>query len=106
MKHTSRFTIARAAGSRLLRIPATSGASLRVNGRAAAQPTAGKYAVLERNWCAGDTIDLTCCSRCVTLPIDDTHPTVVALLRGAVLFTSASIRGKNWRKRCWHCPRR
>lgn len=85
---TSRLTIG--AGGKFalkIRIPAwTSGATLRVNGRAAERATAGQYAVLERQWKTGDTVDLTVLQTLRTLPIDDTHPDVIALLRGAVLY--------------------
>jgi hypothetical protein len=85
---TSRLTI-RAGGKCALkiRIPAwTSGARLRVNGRAAERPTAGQFAVLERHWKPGDTLDITVPQPLRLLPIDESHPEVVALLRGAVLY--------------------
>lgn len=70
-----------------LRIPAwASGATMRVNGRAISPATAGQYAVIERLWKASDTVEATVPQPLRTLPIDDSHPEVVALLRGAVLY--------------------
>lgn len=85
---TSRLTIQTGGKFALkIRIPAwTKGASLRVNGRATGNPIAGQFAVLERQWKAGDTVDITVPQPLRTLPIDDTHPDVVALMRGAVLY--------------------
>ncbi len=87
-ENTSRITI-RAGGkfALKLRIPAwTSGATIRVNGRAAAPANAGQYATLERDWKTGDTVAVTIPQPLRTLPIDESHPDVVALLRGAVLY--------------------
>ena len=84
----SRITI-RAGGKFVLklRIPAwTSGATIRVNGRSAAPAKAGQYAVIERSWKTGDTVDVVVPQPLRTLPIDESHPDVVALLRGAVMY--------------------
>jgi uncharacterized protein len=85
---TSRLTV-RAGGkfALKLRVPAwASGATISVNARVVERATAGSYAVLERNWKTGDTVEITVPQPLRTLPIDDTHSNVVALLRGAVLY--------------------
>lgn len=70
-----------------LRIPAwTRGATVRVNGRTPQPAQPGQYAVIERNWKAGDTVEISIPQPLRTLPIDDSHPDVVALLRGAVMY--------------------
>lgn len=70
-----------------VRIPAwTSGATIRVNGRTADPAKAGQYAVIERNWKERDTVDVVVPQPFRTLPIDDSHPDVVALMRGAILY--------------------
>lgn len=87
-ENTSRLRI-RAGGKFALkvRIPAwTTGATIRVNSRAAEPVKAGQYAILERAWKTGDTVDITIPQPLRTLPIDESHPTVVALLRGAVMY--------------------
>jgi len=85
---TTRLTIR--AGGRFalkIRIPAWSaGATIRVNGRAAEKAHAGDYAVLERRWKSGEEVEVTVPQPLRTLPIDDQHKDVVALLRGAVLY--------------------
>ncbi len=85
---TSRITI-RSGGKFALkvRIPAwTSGATIRVKGQSANPAKAGQYAVIERNWKQGDTVDVMVPQPLRTLPIDESHPDVVALLRGSVLY--------------------
>jgi uncharacterized protein len=88
MEDTSRITIR--SGGRFalkLRIPAwTRGAAIRLNGRAAVSATPGAYAAIERNWKAGDVVDVVVPQPWRTLPIDESHPEVVALLRGAVMY--------------------
>jgi DUF1680 family protein len=70
-----------------VRIPAwTSGATFRVNSRAANPAKAGDYVGIERNWKPGDTVDVVVPQLLRTLPIDESHPDIVALLRGAVLY--------------------
>ncbi len=70
-----------------IRIPAwTNSATILLNGRATLRPTPGQFAVLERQWKAGDTIEVTVPQPLRTLPIDDTHSDVVAVMRGAVLY--------------------
>lgn len=85
---TSRFTIH--AGGKFtlkLRIPAwTTNATISVNGRGVEPAKAGQYAVLERTWKAGDTVQLNVPQPLRTLPIDESHANVVALLRGAVMY--------------------
>jgi hypothetical protein len=85
---TSRLTIKTGGSFALkLRIPAwTQGASVRVNGRAAVTPPPGGYAVIERSWKVGDVVDVTIPQPWRMLPIDESHPDIVALLRGAVLY--------------------
>ncbi|NOT59019.1 MAG: hypothetical protein HOP19_02215 [Acidobacteria bacterium] len=92
---TTRLTI-RAGGKFALkvRIPAWSeGVALRLNGRTIAKARAGDYAVLERNWKSGDTVEVTVPQPLRTLPIDDQHKDVVALLRGAVLYVGLNPSG-------------
>jgi hypothetical protein len=85
---TSRIII-RAGGKFALRvrIPAwTSGATIRVN-RGSVSPTkAGQYAAIERHWKQGDTVDVVVPQPLRTLPIDESRPEVVALLRGPVMY--------------------
>ena len=70
-----------------VRIPAwTTGATIRVNGRAALPAKAGQYAVIERIWKPGDTVEVVVPQPLRTLPIDESHSDVVALLRGAVMY--------------------
>ena len=70
-----------------MRIPAwTTGATIRVNGRAALPAKAGQYAVIERIWKPGDTVEVVVPQPLRTLPIDESHSDVVALLRGAVMY--------------------
>jgi hypothetical protein len=87
-KNTSRITI-RAGGKFALkiRIPAwTNGATIRVNGRATEPVKSGPNATIERTWKTGDTVDFTIPQPLRTLPIDESHPNLVALLRGAVMY--------------------
>lgn len=70
-----------------IRIPAwTDGATIRVNGRPAVPAKAGEFATLERNWKTGDTVDVIIPQPLRTLPIDESHPDVVALMRGAMMY--------------------
>ena len=70
-----------------LRIPAwTHDVSIRLNGRAAGPAKAVQYAAIERNWKAGDTIDVVVPQPLRALPIDESHPDVVALMRGGVMY--------------------
>jgi uncharacterized protein len=70
-----------------VRIPAwTSGATIRVNGQSADPAKAGQYAVIERSWKPGDTVEIVVPQRLRTLPIDESHLNVVALLRGPVMY--------------------
>jgi uncharacterized protein len=85
---TSRITI-RSGGKFALRvrIPAwTSGATIRVNRGSVTQAQAGQYAVIERSWKQGDTVEVVVPQPLRTLPIDASHPEVVALLRGSVMY--------------------
>jgi hypothetical protein len=84
----SRITI-RSGGKFTLkpRIPAWArGATLRVNGGPGSPAKAGQYAVIERSWKPGDTIDVVVPQPLRTLPIDESRPDVVALMRGAVMY--------------------
>ena len=70
-----------------LRIPAwTSGATIRINGRSITPAKAGQYTVIERQWKEGEIVDVVVEQPLRTLPIDESHPDVVALLRGAVMY--------------------
>jgi uncharacterized protein len=85
---TSRITI-RAGGkfALRLRIPAwTNGATVRVNKGSATPAKAGQYAMVERRWKEGDTVDVVTPQPLRALPIDESHPEVVALLRGPVMY--------------------
>ena len=69
-----------------IRIPAwTNGATIRVNGRIGTAAKAGQYAVIDRHWKNGDTVDAVIPQPLRTLPIDESHPNIVALMRGAVM---------------------
>jgi uncharacterized protein len=89
-QNTSRLTIR--AGGRFalkIRIPAWSdGASIKLNRGVAQRVTAGQFAVIERNWKSSDTVDITIPQPLRTLPIDDQHKDVVALMRGAVMYVA------------------
>ncbi|HKX29918.1 MAG TPA: beta-L-arabinofuranosidase domain-containing protein, partial [Blastocatellia bacterium] len=85
---TSRLTV-RAGGKFTLqvRIPAwADGARVRVNGRSVVPATAGRYAAIDRHWRAGDTVEMVVPQPLRTVPIEASHPEVVALLRGAVMY--------------------
>ncbi len=70
-----------------IRIPAWSiGATVSVNGRGVNRAQAGQYAILERNWKEGDTVDFVVPQPLRTLPIDESHSDIVAVLRGAVMY--------------------
>ncbi len=74
-----------------LRIPAwlTRAATITINGMpstAPAQP--GTFAALRRTWRPGDRIDLTFPQSFRTEPIDEQHPTTVALMRGPVQYVA------------------
>jgi uncharacterized protein len=74
-----------------LRIPAwlTGPASVSINGKpwtGSAQP--GTFAGLCRTWQSGDRIDLTLPQSFRTEPIDEQHPTIVALMRGPVQYVA------------------
>lgn len=71
-----------------LRIPAWAiGASLRINGKPAAQPlTPGTFATIRRPWHAGDRIELDLPLRTQLQSIDPEHPDTVALLAGPLVL--------------------
>lgn len=74
-----------------LRIPAwlTRAATIKINGspsRAPAQP--GTFTAIRRTWRTGDCIDLTLPQSFRTEPIDEEHPTTVALMRGPVQYVA------------------
>lgn len=86
---TTRLTVTNAGNGRFamkLRVPAwAKGATLKVNGTAqAVQP--GTLATVNRNWKAGDTVELTLPQSLRTLAIDDKNPDTAAVLRGAVMY--------------------
>ncbi|MCI0336484.1 MAG: glycoside hydrolase family 127 protein [Acidobacteria bacterium] len=70
-----------------VRIPAwTRGATISVNGRSLTPAKAGQYAVIDRHWKDGDTVNVVVPQPLRTLPIDEGHPEIVALLRGPVMY--------------------
>jgi DUF1680 family protein len=74
-----------------LRIPAwlTRAAAITINGRPSTAPTQpGTFASLRRTWRPGDRIDLTLPQSFRTEPIDEQHPTTVALMRGPVQYVA------------------
>jgi len=69
-----------------LRVPAwTSGARLTVNGEAQ-RAVPGELAAIDRQWQAGDVVELFVPQPLRTLPIDDQNPNLEALMRGAVMY--------------------
>lgn len=86
----TRLTVRAAGNGRFamkLRVPAwTKDARLYVNGKQQAAPASGGYAVLDRRWKAGDTVDLVIPQPLRVLPIDDQNPNLAALMRGAVMY--------------------
>jgi uncharacterized protein len=70
-----------------VRIPGwTSGATVRLNSGTVTPGKTGQYAVIERQWKDGDTIDIVVPQPLRTKAIDESHPEVVALLRGPVMY--------------------
>lgn len=61
---------------------------LRVNGRSATSSSPGTYAVLRREWRAGDVVEFIIHQDFRSEPIDEQHPEVVALMRGAVQYVA------------------
>jgi uncharacterized protein len=83
-EHPVAFTI-------YLRIPAwlTRAATITINGstsKAPAQP--GTFTAIHRTWRAGDCIGLTLPQSFRTEPIDEQHPTTIALMRGPVQYVA------------------
>jgi uncharacterized protein len=79
-----RFTVA-------LRIPAWAGRATRVqiNGRVSSDtpaPQAGSFLTLDRTWRSGDRVELTLDQPLRLIPLDPTHPNLVALARGPVVL--------------------
>jgi DUF1680 family protein len=69
-----------------LRIPAwAAGATVRVGG-GTTTVAAGSLATLERDWKAGDTVDLVVPQPLRTLSIDPQTPKVAALMRGVIMY--------------------
>ncbi|HEX6772452.1 MAG TPA: beta-L-arabinofuranosidase domain-containing protein [Acidobacteriaceae bacterium] len=63
------------------------GASLSVNGkRQSGAVTPGQFAAIRRDWKSGDRIELELPLRLRLEPIDQQHPTTVALLRGPLVL--------------------
>jgi DUF1680 family protein len=82
--HPTTFTV-------YLRIPAwlTRPATLRINGQSSTTPAQpGTFAALRRTWRPGDRIDLILPQDFRTEPIDDLHPTTVALMRGPIQYVA------------------
>src|SRR3546814_11908527 len=73
-----------------LRIPAwAKGATMAVNGQQQAVKP-GTLAAVSRTWKAGDTIDLVIPQPLRTLSIDDQHPNIAAVMRGAVMYVGVN----------------
>lgn len=73
-----------------LRIPswAAASAQISVNGKEMPLAPKGTYFSLRRRWKQGDTIELNIPQDFRTEPIDDLHPTTVALMRGPVQYVA------------------
>jgi DUF1680 family protein len=81
MERPTRFTLA-------MRVPQWSeGASVSVNGERVAGPAnPGNWATLDREWQAGDRIEMTIPLRFRRQPIDRWHPDRVAIVRGPAVY--------------------
>jgi uncharacterized protein len=76
-----------------LRIPAwANGATLRVNGRTE-NVTPGGIATLNNRWKTGDTIDIVVPQPLRTVPIEPEHPTLAAVMRGAIMYVGLNPWG-------------
>lgn len=72
-----------------LRVPgwAKGGAAIKVNGApAGVAADAGSFAVIERTWKTGDTIEIDTPMTVRLQPIDEQHPNLCALLRGPLVL--------------------
>ncbi len=71
-----------------LRIPAWAGPATRIsiNGKPSATPQPGSWHVLDRDWRTGDRIELTLDMPLRLIPLDATHPDLVALARGPIVL--------------------
>jgi DUF1680 family protein len=70
-----------------LRIPAwATGASVAVNGKRSAAPLPGTFAGIEREWRAGDRVELDLPLRQRLQAVDAEHPDLVALLSGPLVL--------------------
>jgi DUF1680 family protein len=80
-----------------LRIPAWAGPATRVqiNGRNAdLHPAPGSWLTIDRTWKSGDRIEMTFDMLLRLVPLDEQHPTLVALMRGPhALFAIHPISG-------------
>lgn len=64
-------------------------ASLRINGRMAELgASSGAFAAIRRTWRSGDRVELELPQDFRTEPIDDLHPSTVALMRGPVQYVA------------------
>ncbi|HUN72061.1 MAG TPA: beta-L-arabinofuranosidase domain-containing protein [Steroidobacteraceae bacterium] len=69
-------------------------AEIRVNGRlAAAAATPGTFAALRRTWKRGDRIELRLPQAFRAEPIDGSHPDIVAMMRGPLMYCALDFRG-------------
>ncbi len=86
---TTRLTVREAGDGKFavkLRIPAwTDGATLAVNGTRR-DVTPGRLATIERQWKAGDVIELTVPQPFRTLSIDTENPDLAAVMRGNMMY--------------------
>ena len=57
-----------------------------MNGRTGGAAKAGQYAVIERSWKQGDVVDVVVPQPLRAAQIDESHPEVVALMRGPVMY--------------------
>ncbi len=76
-----------------LRVPGWSqGMSIKVNGAAESiDAKAGQWAAINREWKAGDRIDVMIPLHFRRVPIDEQHPNRVALARGPVVYAQEDV---------------
>jgi len=94
MKHPVRFALN-------IRIPGWVGSTPRIlvnrhRFKTAAGP--GSFAAIERLWSNGDTVEIALPQSFRTVPIDDLHPAVVALMKGPVMHVGLDMSGEEQ----WH----
>jgi DUF1680 family protein len=70
---------------------------LRVNGKVVASGMPGTYAALRRRWSTGDVVEFAVPQEFRMEPIDDQHPTTVALMRGPVQYVALNLTAETSR---------